>query len=643
LEGITFSDIKTGNYTLTVTANACDFTNASQEITVTAGSTVNAEVVSVVNKAGDVTGKITDNKGNGIAGVTVTLTMDDSVITTTTGSDGTYKVSDIKAGTYSLSVEKAGYIAPDAKDVVVVTNETTEVEAISMVNAMGTVSGTVTDEDGNVLSGATVKLRGKDIKKDEKRYTVTTDANGNYSASVIAGTYQVTATDDEDIWAVAQTVTVGRDETVDTDLQMPVVVEVPNGEFESNSEWTNNGNVNIKLGRPQDCHSGNGHFNVWSSSAINADLFQTLTGLENGTYVLNVSVDGEVYDDDTLYMYAMDSDGEIISSEDVPNNFINSKNMWDVIGCTAEVTDGTLTIGIKGSMGAGHWVHVDEFRLGLIKKTSGEGGETTEVDKTALNKAIASAESLKEADYTAESWTTFAKALADAKKEAASASSTEETVAAALKALTDAQAALVKASTTPSTPEEPGTPSTPEDPSKPSTPTTPSKPQTPAKPDVAQVKVLKTKLTLGVKESYTIAPTTLPSGSETTFTYKTSNKKVATVDAKGKIKAKKTGKANITVTSANGKSVTIKVTVKKAPGKITVTTKAKSLKKGKSFKIKYKLPKNTASNKITFKSSNKKVATVDANGKVKALKKGKATITVKTFNGKTAKVKVTVK
>jgi len=186
-------------------------------------------------------------------------------------------------------------------------------------------------------------------------------------------------------------------------------------------------------------------------------------------------------------------------------------------------------------------------------------------------------------------------------------------------------------------PEVPSTPSTP------TTPSTPSKPQTPVKPAVAQVKVLKTKLTLGVKESYTIAPTTLPSGSETNFTYKTSNKKVATVDAKGKIKAKKTGKANITVTSANGKSVTIKVTVKKAPNKITVTTKAKTLKKGKTFKIKYKLPKNTASNKITFKSSNKKVATVDENGKVKALKKGKATITVQTFNKKKAKIKITVK
>jgi len=171
--------------------------------------------------------------------------------------------------------------------------------------------------------------------------------------------------------------------------------------------------------------------------------------------------------------------------------------------------------------------------------------------------------------------------------------------------------------------------------------TEPSKPV--VKPAVTKVKLAKTKVTLGVKEKYQLEPIAVPANAETTYTYATSNKKVATVDAKGKITAKKTGKANITVTSANGKKVVIKVTVKKAPNKITVTTKSKTLKKGKSFKIKYKLPKNTASNAITFKSSNKKVATVDAKGKVKALKKGKATITVQTFNKKKAKIKITVK
>ena len=62
----------------------------------------------------------------------------------------------------------------------------------------------------------------------------------------------------------------------------------------------------------------------------------------------------------------------------------------------------------------------------------------------------------------------------------------------------------------------------------------------------------------------------------------------------------------------------------------------------KSFKIKaIATPKNT-DEKITFKSSNKKVATVTSKGVVKGLKKGTATITVQSGSKKMT-CKVTVK
>ena len=83
--------------------------------------------------------------------------------------------------------------------------------------------------------------------------------------------------------------------------------------------------------------------------------------------------------------------------------------------------------------------------------------------------------------------------------------------------------------------------------------------------------------------------------------------------------------------------------MKKAPSKITLNAKKKAVKKGKTYQLKVKLPKNTASNKITYSTSNKKVATVSASGKVKGVKKGIATITAKAFNGKKAKIKITVK
>ena len=119
-------------------------------------------------------------------------------------------------------------------------------------------------------------------------------------------------------------------------------------------------------------------------------------------------------------------------------------------------------------------------------------------------------------------------------------------------------------------------------------------------------------------------------------TFRSSNKKVATVSANGIVKAKKAGKVNITVQVGNHKQV-VKITVKKPTMKL-VKSSAK-LKKGKKVTIKVKA---APVSKVTFKSSNKKVATVSSKGVVKAKKKGTATITVK-CNGITKKFKITVK
>ena len=133
-----------------------------------------------------------------------------------------------------------------------------------------------------------------------------------------------------------------------------------------------------------------------------------------------------------------------------------------------------------------------------------------------------------------------------------------------------------------------------------------------------------------------------PVTSKEKVTYSSSNKKVATVSSKGVIKAKKAGTAKITVKSGKKKVVvTVKVTGVKTTN-LSGVPAAKSVSKGKSFKIKaIATPKNT-DEKITFKSSNKKVVTVTSKGVVKGLKKGTATITVQSGSKKMT-CKVTVK
>jgi uncharacterized protein YjdB len=158
-----------------------------------------------------------------------------------------------------------------------------------------------------------------------------------------------------------------------------------------------------------------------------------------------------------------------------------------------------------------------------------------------------------------------------------------------------------------------------------------------------EVKIPVKKLILGAGESYTLKASVLPqNATDQTLTYKTSNNK-ATVSAKGKIKAKKTGTCTITAKSASGAYAKVLVKVRKAPAKIALNASKKTLKKGRTFQIKVKLPENTASRKLTYSSSKKAVASVSSAGKITAKKKGSAVITVKTFNKKKARLKLTVK
>jgi uncharacterized protein YjdB len=152
--------------------------------------------------------------------------------------------------------------------------------------------------------------------------------------------------------------------------------------------------------------------------------------------------------------------------------------------------------------------------------------------------------------------------------------------------------------------------------------------------------------TLGVGEKLKVIATMTPTNSTTALTFSSSNAKVATVTASGgkaTITAKQLGVATITATTVDGKQATTKVTVKKAPKKITLNKKSLKLKKKKSFKLKVKFPNGTYSAAIKWTSSKNRVASVDDNGKVTAKKKGTTTITARTFNGKRANIKVTVR
>ena len=132
--------------------------------------------------------------------------------------------------------------------------------------------------------------------------------------------------------------------------------------------------------------------------------------------------------------------------------------------------------------------------------------------------------------------------------------------------------------------------------------------------------------------------------------WKSSNPKI--VNVKGNANGtsiltagKKTGKAKIVITLKSGLQKTVTVSVQKSAvktKKISGVAKTLKLKKKQKAALRPMITPLTSTEKITYKSSNTKVVTVNSKGKIVAKKKGTAVITIRSGK-KTVKCKVTVK
>lgn len=157
------------------------------------------------------------------------------------------------------------------------------------------------------------------------------------------------------------------------------------------------------------------------------------------------------------------------------------------------------------------------------------------------------------------------------------------------------------------------------------------------------VKLTATKLALKTKQSVTVRATGLAKG-DYVKSWTSSKKSVATVDKNGKITAtSKEETAVITVTLASKKTAKVTVTVKMIrTTKLTKVPKTLSLTTGKKYTLKPVVTPSNSQEKVTYKSSNTKIATVSSTGVITAKKVGKVTITVQSGKQK-ATVTLTVK
>ena len=167
---------------------------------------------------------------------------------------------------------------------------------------------------------------------------------------------------------------------------------------------------------------------------------------------------------------------------------------------------------------------------------------------------------------------------------------------------------------------------------------------------VTGISLNMTSLPLTEGDEFTLVATVTPdNATNKEITWTSDNESVATVSAEGVVKAIKLGTANITVTSedsgVNAKcGITVKEKVISVTG-IALNKTSLSLTEGEEFSLEATVTPDNATNKeITWTSDNEAVATVSAEGVVKAIRAGTASITATTVDqGKSASCAVTVK
>lgn len=142
---------------------------------------------------------------------------------------------------------------------------------------------------------------------------------------------------------------------------------------------------------------------------------------------------------------------------------------------------------------------------------------------------------------------------------------------------------------------------------------------------------------INVSESFNLKVNINPSyASNPKIGWSSSNVKVAIVDNNGKVTAVSPGKTIIVAKSVDGGKIA-KCTVVVNPIKVSgvkLNTTSLSIKKGGGFSLSAVIiPNNAFNKKVKWMSSNSKIVRVDNCGKLRALQKGIAIITVKTIDG----------
>jgi YD repeat-containing protein len=186
-----------GNFTLTVVRNGF-LPETTTAFTLAAGASVPVGTIKLSVAPSTITGTVVSSLGGNVAGATVALSG--TGVTASTNAGGNFSIT-IAGGTFTAAISAGGYTSQTTPAFTTQPGQTYSLGTITLAAIPATVSGTVTSSTGGAVAGATVTASGGPTGASHNGRiktlaitTTTTDASGNFTLSLAAGTYSLTIT-----------------------------------------------------------------------------------------------------------------------------------------------------------------------------------------------------------------------------------------------------------------------------------------------------------------------------------------------------------------------------------------------------------------------------------------------------------------
>ncbi len=292
----TFSfGLPAGNYT--IEASKAGHISNSINISLDVGTNLTNIIFNLTENFAVITGSVKDVLDNPIGSVTINATGDAGGATVTSDENGNFIISRLLGGTYQIKFSKDGFSDSTITNFVIEDGQS-KILNMNLLLLNGRVFGTITDNNGNAVEGATVNLIGNStfnaLSDAEGKFDITSVSYGSYQLSAIKSGFTQTGTTEITITQNSPEIQTNYNALVQNNSIIQGVVKDDAGNPVGGAVITIQGNLGA--GNAETNNSGN--YIITSLAAGNYTVSASKENYSSASS--NVSVDGTLQVDLTL-------------------------------------------------------------------------------------------------------------------------------------------------------------------------------------------------------------------------------------------------------------------------------------------------------------------------------------------------------